>query len=301
MFIDDIKYRYTYLNSMKNVVHEEPIDRAVVPDRTIIIRPELEPVIDKLLRERPTWRFKSTENFYNHKNFYNHSGVRTATNFEIYDGDEALGRLWAEQNWRDGSTRYNFDNFRLEKARQRSRVSFTTKPAEAVKRIVKAFHLKTPTERAVDAFNTVGTAVAKVVSDNNWPLRRAKSAIEKELFAYALKHWDEMKVHLTGDTTLDFPALVQADREAQEMSEAFRDNDGVTVRIEANSSYLVSRRSDGGYVAETYNDSTLSDHLRGALGLLKLVDDGTAIPGVGIRVAANLYFVMDKKGESNDA
>lgn len=295
MFIDDIKYRYTYLNSMKNVVHEEPIDWAVVPDRTIIIRPELEPVIDKLLRERPTWRFKSTEPF------YRQTGVRTATNFEIYDGDEALGRLWAEQHWSNNNIRYNFDNFRLEKSRQRSRVSFTTKPAEAVKRIVKAFHLKTPTERAVDAFNTVSTAVQKVVSDNNWPLRRAKSAIEKELFAYALKHWDEMKVHLTGDTTLDFPALVQADREAQEMSEAFHGSDGVTVRIEANSSYLVSRRSDGGFVADTYNDSTLSDHLRGALGLLKLVDDGTAIPDVGIRVATNLYFVMDKKGESNDA
>jgi hypothetical protein len=295
MFIDDIKYRYTYLNSMKNVVHEEPIDRAIVPDRTIIIQPELEPVIDKLLRERPTWRFKSTEPF------YRQTGVRTATNFQIYDGDEGLGRLWTERDWRNGSTRYNFSNSRLEKSRMRSGPSFTTKPAEAAKRIVKAFHLKTPSERASEAFSTVGIALQKVVNDDNWRMRKATFAIEEQLFAYAIKHWDEMKVHLATDTTLDFPALVQAERESQGMRAAFDGRDGVTVRVETNSSYLVSRRSDGGYVAETYNDSTLSDHLRGALGLLKLVDDGTAIPNVGIRVDANLYFVMDKKGESSDA
>lgn len=289
MFIDDIKNHYTYLNSMNNVVHEEPIEHTLGATRTIIIDQRIEPVLDKLMRERPTWRFKSIQHF------YGHTGVHSASVFEIYDGDEHLGRLWVERHWRDSTTRYYFNNFRLERQRQRNSHSYTTKPDVAVKRIVKSFHLKTPSERASDAFNTVSTSVQRVVGDNNWSLRRAKSAIEKELFAYALEHWDEMKVHLTGDTTLDFPALVQADREAQDISEAFHGNDGVTVRIETNSSYLVSRRSDGGYVTETYNDSTLPEYLRGALGLLKLVDDGTAIPDVGLRAAANLYFVMDKK------
>lgn len=298
MFIDDINNHYTYLNTLKNVVLEELNDHtspALRDARQVIIHPELEPVLDKLMRERPTWRFKSTQRF------YSTSGVCRASNFDIYDGDEKLGQLWTENHWRDDTLRFFFNNFRLEKSRQRSRVSYTTKPGEAVKRIVKAFHLKTPSERAVDAFNDVRSSVQKAVSDNNWPLRRAKSAIEKEMFAYAVKHWDEIKTHLTTDTKLDFPALVQADRESQEMSAAFDSGNGVTVRIEANSSYLVSRKSDAGYAVETYSDSTLPDHLRGSLGLLKLMDNGSYVADVGIRTSANLYFVMDKKDESNAA
>ena len=296
MFIDDVKNRYTYLNSMKNVVHEEPLERAVVPHRTIIIDPDMEPVLDRLLRERPTWRFKSTEHF------YGHGGVRTATNFEIYDGDEALGRLWTERHWRDGTVRYNFDNFRLEKARQRNSVSFTTKPAEAVKRIVKAFHLKTPSERALDAFNDLRDTINKAAADNNWSLRKAKSSIERRLFDYAAKHWDEMKHHVTDDPDkLDFPTLVQADRDAQEMSEAFSGQGGTVVRIESNGTYMMARKADNGFAIETFNDSTLPDHVRGTLGLLKMLDDKSYVPGVGARANAKLYFVMDKKGESNDA
>lgn len=293
MFIDDIKHRYTYLNSMKNIVHEDPVERSVVADRTVIIDPDIEPVLDKLMRERPTWRFKSTANF------YGHAGVRSVSNFEIYDGDEKLGHLWVERHWRDSSVRYYFNNFRLEKTRQRNSVSYTSKADTAAKRIIKAFHLKTPSERATEAFNDVRNSLSKIGSEANWPLRRAKNVIEKRLYAYAANHWDEIKADLTDDTTLDFPAVVQADRDAADMYSAFEGQGGSIVRIEANGTYMASRRSDAGFAVETFTDSTLPDHVRGGLGLLKLVDDNTAIPGVGTRVNSKLYFVIDKKGESD--
>lgn len=293
MFIDYIKHRYTYLNSMKNIVHEDPFERPEVTDRTIIVDPDMEPVLNKLMRERPTWRFKSTQNF------YGGTGVRAASNFEIYDGDERLGNLWAERHWRDSTTRYFFNNFRLEKTRQRNSVSYTSKPDVAAKRIIKSFHLKTPSERAQEAFNDVRTTLNKIVADADWPLRRAKNSMEKRLFAYAAKHWDKIKQHLTDDTNLDFPALVQANRDATDMVTAYEGQDGIIVRIEANGTYMASRRSDSGFAIETFSDTTLPEHVRGSLGLLKLVDDKTAIPGVGTRVNAKLYFVMDKKGESD--
>ena len=61
MFIDDMKNRYTYLNTMKNIVWEESLDRPHRPALSIILHPDLEPVFDKLMRDRPTWRFKSNE------------------------------------------------------------------------------------------------------------------------------------------------------------------------------------------------------------------------------------------------
>lgn len=292
MFIDDVKNRYTYLNSLKNIVLEEPLGRPDWEGREVSLHPDMQPVLDRLLKERPTWRFKSTQNFYG-------SASAKVSSLEIYDGDEVLGRLWMEHHWRDGGVRYNFDNFRLSKTRQRSGVSYTSKPDVAAKRIIKAFHLKTPKERASDAYADVRKAVSQVTSDANWPYRRGKNVIEKELLEYAVRNWETIVPHLGPDAAkVDLPALYEADREAYDLSVAFENAQGVMVRIESNGAYMTSRPENGTYHVETLTEATLTEHLRGALGLLKLVQDGVHIDGVGLRVRANLYFVMDKKGES---
>lgn len=295
MFIDDVKNRYTYLNSLKNIVHEDPVERIIPEGREVILHSAMPAVLDRLLKERPTWRYKSTRHFYNNTMCH-------VQDLDIYDGDEVLGRLWIEHHWRDGGVRYNFDNFRLQKTRQRSAVSYTTKPDVAAKRIVKAFHLKTPKERAAEAYGDVRKAVGQVVTDASWPLRRGRSVIEKELFAYAVRNWETIAPHLGPNAAkVDLPALHEADREAYDLSVAFENSTGVTVRIESNGSYTLSRNEGGTYDVVTVSDALLPEHVRGSLGLLKLVQDGTHIDGVGLRVRANLYFVTDKKAESNAA
>jgi hypothetical protein len=289
MFIDDIKNRYTYLNTMKNIVHEEPLDRPYVAERQIILHDALPAVLDKLMKERPTWRYKSTKPIYgsNHR----------VNELIIYDNDEELGKLWLENHWRDETLRYFFDNFRLTQQRQRHMKTFSTKPDVAAKRIVKAFHLKTPKERAADAHKEAHSVVNGIGSEASWPFRRAKMRIEDRLFEYAARNWSDIKQYLNADD-MDFPALAEANEEAVALIGSYNDNNGVTVRIESNGAYLVSRRANDGFDAVTYTDATLTDHLRGALGLLKLVEDKGYISGVGARVNTNLYFVMDKKEES---
>jgi hypothetical protein len=291
MFIDDIKNRYTYLNSMKNIVHEEALDRPEYPNREIIIHTALPAVLDRLMKERPTWRYKSIQPLYG-------SSAR-ANEFIIYDNDEELGKLWIETHWRDETIRYFFDNFRLKQTRQRHMPTFSTKPDVAAKRIVKAFHLKTPKERAADAFKETHPIINGIAADVSWPFRRAKSALEDKLFDYAARNWETIKHHLGVDTTnLDLPALAEAYDEGGRMNTAYANNEGVTVRIEANGAYLVSRKDANGAIdAVTHTDASLTDHLRGALGLLKLMDVKGYIDGVGVRVNTNLYFVMDKKAE----
>jgi hypothetical protein len=294
MFTDDINNRYTYLNTLNNVVWEEPADRTPNPNRVICIHQEMEPVLSHLMRARPTWRFKSTERF------SSGDGPVRALNFTIFDGDEALGQLYMEHHWRDSTVRYYFDNFRLSNARQKNQKNFSSKPDVAAKRIIKAFHLKTPKERASEAFSDVRTVAQNAVNEANWPLRRAKSVIEKEMFAYLERNWEDIKPSLGANVAeIDLPALVHADREAAALSSAISDGLGVVVRIEANATYMVARAESGSYNVETFTDSTLPDHLRGSLGLLKLMEDKQHIEGVGARANRNLYFVMDKKETSN--
>ena len=293
MFIDDIKFRYTYLNSMKNVVWEQPTERPVVEGMVVAIHPDIEDVLDKLMRERPTWRFKSNQDFYS-----TGSGIRRAHTFDIYDGNEALGRLWVEAHWRDGTPRFYFTNFRLEKQRQRHMANYTTKPDVAAKRIVKAFHLKTPSERAADAYLAAQQLASKLHTDASWPLRRAKSNIEKELYDYAARNWDTLKDQLGPNAAkIDYPALIQTNDAAYEMYDAVSSGHGCNVQISPNGSYLISRLNAGGYDTTIVNDGELSSEVRGALGLLKLMENGAAIPGVGLRVDANHYFITDSKSD----
>jgi hypothetical protein len=296
MFTDTIKNRYIYLNSMKNIVWEEPLEKPERPDLSVMLHPDLEPVFDKLMRERPTWRFKSTENIYARPDGIAVTG--NATRFKIYDGDEELGQLWRETHWRDATVRYCFNNFRLNNARQRNSVSYTTKPDIAVKRIVKAFHMKTPSERAVDAQEAVRGIVGSIVQEAAWPVRKAKSVIEQEFYTYAVTHWDEVK-HMLGDKAdkIDLPSLAQAHNEAMLLQEAVSQGNGVNVQLEPNGTYSTSRPVNTGFETHSYTDTTLPDHLRGALGLLKLIEDKTSIDGVGARIKATLYYVMDKKEE----
>jgi hypothetical protein len=218
--------------------------------------------------------------------------------FDIYEGDEKLGQLWRETHWRDNEVRYCFNNFRLHKERQRNSVSYTTKPDVAVKRIVKAFHMKTPSERAVDAQNAVREVVSNVVQEAAWPVRKAKSLIDQEFYNYAVTHWDEVK-HMLGDKAdkIDLPNLVQTHNDSLGMQEAVSQGNGVNVQLEPNGTYSTSRPINTGYETHSYTDATLPDHIRGALGLLKLIEDKDSIDNVGARVSANLYYVMDKKEE----
>lgn len=291
MFMDDINNRYTYLNTLKNVVWEQSKDAPAQPEGvTVLIRPELDPVIERLTKDRPTWRFKSTERLYSGPD------VRWLGRFFIYDGDEVLGELHVEHHWRDGTPRFYFDNHRLAKARMKNQKNFTTKPDVAAKRIIKAFHLKTPKERAAEAFTNARDAVREAAGSVDWPLRKAKNVIERGLFAYAVRHWDAIKDEIGEDASkLDLPALVQAHQEGLALMNAINDKTGVVVRAEANGTYLACRAENETYTVETYTDATLPDSLRGGLGLLKMMPEGAFIADVGVRAKNNTYFIMDRK------
>lgn len=291
MFIDDMKFRYVYLNTMKNVVWEQPIQRPVVEGMEVVIHPELRDVLDRLMRERPTWRYKAKQDF-----FRASYGERRANSFDIYDGDEVLGRLWLEYHWRDSTPRFFFDNFRLKQSRQRHMANYTTKPDMAAKRIVKAFHLKTPSERALDNDTIIRSVVSKASGDTSWPMRKARAAVEAAAFKYALENWETFKDKLEGSVSkLDLLGLHKAHEDVLTLSDRVSAGSGRTVNLGPNGTYLIGRRVGDGYETQTLSDDTLPDDLRSALGLLKLVEDGNVIPGIGVRANASVFFVMDKQ------
>ncbi len=287
MFIDDLNKNYTYLNEARSIVWEQPSSESRHCTR-VTACPELQDIIDRLMKKRPTWRFKSTS--------HGSSGYALElVNFEIWDAEEKLGSMWRESHWRDGSYRIYFENFRLSASRKRRSSNYTTKPYVAAKRILEAFHLKTPSERAAALHSEVNSKRGEITREGSWPLQRAQGTINKLMQEYAVRNWDTLKPLLgPGAADIDLTALVREDEKMKRLTKRCEMGAAINLRIEGNGTYL-TMRPGANVEIETFTDATMSDHICGALGLLKLLEDGTYVEGVGMRVDARTYLIMDKE------
>lgn len=289
-FIDDIKYDYAYLNSLKNLVHERP-KNGPNNSRDVTLHKDLYPLVDTLMKERPTWRYKSSEPIYQGSETY------FVRQLFIYDGNEVLGKLWLDHHWNGGQARFYFTNHRLDKSSHRT--SFSSKPKVAAKRILKAFHMKTPTERAAEAQQRVQKSIQVNLGKTRWPYQRAKMAVEAPLLDYAIKHWDEIKDELGPDAIKsDYPTIAQSHAENAALEQMFNGCLGLTVLIEANDTYSLWKPASSAYEVTSCDDSTLPEYIRSALGLLKLVEDNTYVPEVGLRIASNLFYITRPEPQS---
>lgn len=291
-FIDDIKYDYAYLNSLKNLVHERPKNNPN-NSRDVALHKDLYPLVDTLMKERPTWRYKSSEPIYQGSETY------FIRQLFIYDGNEVLGKLWLDHYWNGGQARFYFTNHRLNL--NSNRTSFSSKPKVAAKRILKAFHMKTPTERAAEAQQRVNKAVQVNLGKTRWPYQRAKMAVEAPLLDYAIKHWDEIKDELGPDAIKsDYPTIAQSHAENVALDQMFNGGMGLTVLIEANDTYSLTKSAGQTHHVVSYTDSALPEYVRSALGLLKLVEDNAYIPDVGLRVSNNLFYITSPEPPSEE-
>jgi hypothetical protein len=90
----------------------------------------------------------------------------------------------------------------------------------------------------------------------------------------------------------DMPELYEEQLTAAAIVTAVSDGAGVTVRSEG-SDYLVTREYANTRDVEVFTNDTLSDHLKAGLGILKLIEPKSIIQGVGVRVDANTFFILD--------
>lgn len=291
MFIDDINKHYLYLNDMRNVVWEQANPFPAEAKDNVTLHAPLDRLFNMLWKERPTWKFKSTAKFYTH--------TQRASNFHVYEDNEHIGSIWVENHWRDHLPRIYFDSDKLRRERgSRGRVPHTGKVNDAAKRIVKMFHLKSPGERAVEMVNTIHKLKEEVGNELSWPLRRAETSIREDLMAYAVSHWDTVKPFLKAAAGIDMPTLRADADKAERLRDAYARGHGICLRVEPNGSYFTCPLLGTGVssvVPTTYSENTFPEKYRTPLGLLKMVDVGTYVDGIGMRATPNTYFIIDKE------
>ena len=295
MFKDDIKYNYLELDGHKNIVAEYPKDRNPPEDTMFKPHPVLLEVFDKLMRQRPTWQFKA-ELPHNYQVVTNPYVLKC---FDVYDGNEHLGdtAFWHDYTGKtDGHI--TFDNHRLQAKRERGGASYSSKVDVAAKRILKAFHTKTRKERGKDAFEKVKGAVAQSINTSAFEFNRKYRPLQDHLTAFLMDNWVEASKYLEskGITPVDetVPDLYRTMKNFEAFRTSVQDATGVTVQAEGND-YLVTREYSDDRKVEVMTNATLPDGIKAGLGMLKLLEPGSSIADIGMRVDQHTFFVLYKE------
>jgi len=283
MFMNDNLNDYFYPMGGTSVVLERQKSwHTNDKEGTAVVQPSMARFIDALRVKRPTWRFKSTERVYGIEG-------QELRNFDVYDGDEQLGRVWTERHWRTSEERYCLNNHRIEAAKQRGHGSFSTKVGVATKKVLDSFGVKSLDEQADDAQKVMSNTINNICSDLSYKFLMAQKRATNALADYIVDNWEQLRVHAGSDGHADLPALRDARVESGEVLEKYTKNGG-TMLVTCGEQFLTWRTNAE---AKLVGFDALTDKQRAGLGILKLVENKTLISSVGVRVDTDKFFLLD--------
>jgi hypothetical protein len=283
MFMDDIKNDYFYPMGGTSVVLEVQKNwSSYGKEGTAVVAPSMARFIDALRVKRPTWRFKSTERVYDNEG-------QELRNFDVYDGNEELGRVWLERHYRTGEIRYYLNNHRVEAGRQRGSGSFSTKVGVATKKVLDSFGVKSLDELAVDAAKKISATLSTTYNNASHTYHRAKSKATESLAAYIEANWETLKTYTTGCDHIDLREL-REHREATDKAYRALTSDGSATLFMRGDQMVISQHDKPSRVV-TFDD--LTEKQRATLGMLKLMEDKAFVAGVGMRVDRETFFLLD--------
>jgi hypothetical protein len=283
MFMDDIKNEYFYPMGGTSVVLEFSKNWVSYgKEGTAVVHPSMARFIDALRVKRPTWRFKSTERVYDNEG-------QELRNFDVYDGDEQLGRVWTERHWRTGEDRYCLNNHRVEASRQRGSGSFSTKVGVATKKVLDSFGVKSLDERASDAQRVMAGVINHIASEHSHKFLMAQKRATNALADYIVDNWEQLRAHAGSDGLPDLPALRDTCIESSAVLDIYN-RAGGTMLVTCGEQFLTWRYKTE---ATMVGFDALTDKQRAGLGILKLVENKTLISSIGVRVDTDKFFLLD--------
>lgn len=278
--IDEINYEYVPLG-LPNIVLEKPRN-GTLPEG-VHIHEFIAPLIKRLAKARPSWKFVGRSSVNN-----------SVSRFAIYEGQEDLG--WVCKSWRGNhGDSFKYDCRRMNAARQRGCATVTKNPSKAFKDITKSFGAKTITELLIEARGVANTAVNRAVSEATGDYDRNIYLLTGIQSGFVYANWSKFRefVEQVDPSLLTTVDKVPAAREKYDATQDMR-----TMRDKGNGSFVMLRGNE--YViqrGEAYtivNNEQLTPHMKRALGMLKLADNGTFIPPYGVRGNATSFFIMDE-------
>jgi hypothetical protein len=282
-------------------VKVKQMEAAYGDGRTIVldsINATLQELIEPLALKHPEWRFEPSETTrFNTSSSDKDKVPLVVTKFDVYFNRECLGSIGRERNYTRAEDTYVIYNERIEKSMQRGRSTKTGKLDKALRIVEKTFSPAKHDEVFDKLITQARSHLAGHVRSKEGNADRIWRRHYDEIRDYMLTRWDEF-VAATPSTKLsaeigEYPRLVEEFNLVQQMYNDAIHKESMYNIVISGSDYLVKHNGK----LSIHDAQTLPESIRGKLGILKLVEDGQAVEGMGFRATENTYFVV---GENND-
>jgi hypothetical protein len=203
-----------------------------------------------------------------------------------------LGEI--DKDWHKDGFKYCVVNHRINDMRERGRGMKTIHLDKAIKHVAKYFGKKTLTEQLAEAQEKTRSSLSSAVREREFDLSSSWNKLESHLMcfvganyeAFILSMVEEDKAKLTHAIEV-LPIRLEAMSVANKLKEKFNSRETYIVFING-VDYCIQK---GDTSLEIKSSEQLPDFVRRAVGLLKLVEDGTLIPNAGIRVNDSTFLV----------
>lgn len=233
---------------------------------------------------KPLWNFEVTRV---------RAYEKTVQVVKVYQHGEELGYI--EWDYFRGEYGFEIGNDRIERARERTSSYKTHDEKKAFAAIKKTFSPKNTGERINEAVKQA----EKLVNNEAWEKaqkhRSTKSTYNEKalefvagvpaMFYNYLKDRNELHV---------LEKHQEAELEMQTLQDLQQKLGACSVVIKVDGGYIVKT----GDKIETLTDTTLPDHMKAKLGMLKLVDDEHFITNIGGKVKADVFVLTPEEGEA---
>lgn len=256
---------------------------------TLVSHPFLQPLLIKLAKARPKWRLIGT-------GFQmRDEGPQWVNRFTVFEGNAELGTIKRDYSVGLGQDVFSIDNTRMSNKRQRGSSTTTKDVNKAFKIVTKEFYGKTPEELLKEAKQGLASKIYHNVRSRHTHHEALVENMQPGLLAFAVANWDKFKDFVMAEGLV---AAVNIDRyhESKEDHDAARALQAASVGDTPTGMTVVLRGSEyligqGGEYKILSNDE-LTPHMKRCIGMLKLAESSTFIPGMGVRGDGDTMFIM---------
>lgn len=258
----------------------------------LVSHPFLQPLLIKLAKARPKWRLIGT-------GFQmRDEGPQWVNRFTVFEGNTELGTIKRDYSHGLGQDVFSIDNTRMSNKRQRGSSTTTKDVNKAFKIVTKEFYGKTPEELLNEAHRSLASKVYHSVRSRQTHYEALMENMEKGLRAFADAHWDKFKDFVMAEGLV---AAVNIDRyhESKEDYKTARALQAASVGDTPTGMIVVLRGSEyligQGSKYKILSNDELTPHMKRCIGMLKLAESGTFIPGMGVRGDGDTMFIMPEE------
>jgi len=255
-------------------------------NKEAIVHPFMAPLIEALQLKRPSWEFEARG--YGGSTPSTDQAIHSA--FYIYDNGEELCRI--DRGYVNGAYAYEARSPRIS-AKRHIGLSKRSKNLKTIaSEILKQVYPLTLDEIANKQYSRAYDAAQQVTHS----IRREHSSnlglLSVSMLAYLSSggRWSEF------EAAIDTPAVMQAKARHFSLTEDLRAaadiNKDHTVLVERPRDIVVKPVNGAAYSSSL---EALPDHMKTSLALLKMSDVNTLVNGVGVRVEADTFYIINRE------